>query len=199
MNNAKHFLSHLLLFKGNDYMFRIIIAVLLFSGSASVVSAKECSPLLDFELRTLNDKKKINLCEKYQGNVLLLVNTASKCGYTDQYDDLEKLYSEYKNKGLVVLGFPSNDFGGQEPGTEKQIRDFCRLTYGVKFPMFSKTKIKGDNAHPLYQKLYAESGEIPRWNFHKYLIDREGKLVASFPSALKPYSSQLISKIESSL
>ena len=161
------------------------------------VSAKECSPLLDFDVRSLNDKTIVNLCEAYQGKVILVVNTASKCAYTDQYEGLEKLYERYRENGLVVLGFPSNDYGGQEPGTESQIKTFCRLTYSVKFPMFEKTHARKDVADPLYRKLGELAGEYPQWNFHKYLIDRNGRLAGSYSSRVTPDS--LAGDIESLL
>ncbi len=161
--------------------------------------AKECSALLDFNVRTLSNNKQVNLCDEYQGKVILVVNTASKCVYTSQYDSLEKLYKQYQERGLVVLGFPSNDFGQQEPGTEKEIKDFCSVTYGVKFPMFSKTRVAYRNADPFYRKLAETSGTFPRWNFHKYLIDIEGKLVTNYQSAIDPLDPRVIDVIESEL
>jgi len=156
-------------------------------------------PLLDVVVRTLNGKEMVNLYKAYQGKVVLIVNTASKCGFTPQYDGLEKLYAKYKDRGLVVLGFPSNDFANQEPGSEKEIQQFCRLTYGVKFPMFAKTQVRKQNADPLYRRLGEAAGKYPSWNFHKYLIDRDGKLVASFSSFTRPDSKKLINSIESLL
>lgn len=156
-------------------------------------------PLLDVVVRTLNGKEEINLNSAYQGKVVLIVNTASKCGFTPQYDGLEKLYANYKDRGLVVLGFPSNDFANQEPGSEQEIQQFCRLTYGVQFPMFAKTQVRKQNADPLYRRLGELAGEYPAWNFHKYLINREGKLVASYSSFTSPDSEKLIKKIESLL
>jgi glutathione peroxidase len=161
--------------------------------------AKECSPLLNFNVRTLNNNQQVNLCDEYQGKVILVVNTASKCAYTSQYDSLEKLYQQYQERGLVVLGFPSNDFANQEPGTEKEIKDFCSVTYGVKFPMFSKTRVAYRNADPFYQKLAETSGTFPRWNFHKYLIDIEGKMVTNYQSAIDPLDPRVIDDIESEL
>ena len=161
--------------------------------------AKECSALLDFNVRTLSNNKQVNLCDEYQGKVILVVNTASKCVYTSQYDSLEKLYKQYQERGLVVLGFPSNDFANQEPGTEKEIKDFCTVTYGVKFPMFSKTRVASRNAGPFYQKLAETSGKFPQWNFHKYLIDIEGKLVTNYQSAIDPLDPRVIDVIESEL
>lgn len=156
-------------------------------------------PLDGVVVRTLNGKKLVNLQDTYKGKVLLIVNTASKCGYTPQYDGLEKLYAKYKRQGLVVLGFPSNDFANQEPGSEKQIQDFCRLTYGVKFPMFAKTRVRKFAADPLYQRLAAAAGEYPEWNFHKYLLDRNGNLAGSYTSDTRPDNESLNRKIESLL
>ena len=161
--------------------------------------AKDCSALLDVDVKTLNKERVLNLCDEYQGKVLLVVNTASKCAYTNQYESLEKLYKKYSDQGLVVLGFPSNDFGNQEPGTEKQIRDFCSVTYGVEFPMFSKTGVTKYNADPFYQKLAAASGVYPQWNFHKYLIGTDGELVSNYPSAIDPFSESIVKSIETEL
>lgn len=155
-----------------------------------------CPETLNFTKRTLAGDSEVNLCKEYLGKVVVVVNTASKCGYTYQYDGLEALYRKYKARGLVVIGFPSNDFGGQEPGTEKQIQAFCRLTYGVKFPMYEKTKTSRSNAGPIYKTLARLSGEYPQWNFHKYVLDRNGKLVASFNSKVEPQSTKIISTIE---
>ena len=156
-------------------------------------------PLLDVVVRTLNGKEEINLNSVYRGKVVLIVNTASKCGFTPQYDGLEKLYAKYKERGLVVLGFPSNDFANQEPGSEQEIQQFCRLTYGVQFPMFAKTQVRKQNADLLYQRLGEIAGEYPAWNFHKYLINRDGKLVASYSSFTSPDSEKLIKQIETLL
>ncbi len=137
----------------------------------------------------------------YKGKVLLVVNTASKCGYTPQYDGLQKLYESYKDKGLVVLGFPSNDFGGQEPGSAEEIRQFCQANYGVSFPMFAKTPVKGENKHPLYRFLTdaaPEKGEV-RWNFEKFLLDGEGRVLARFRSGVKPMDEEIIKVIDSAL
>jgi len=182
-----------------NYMYLLILFNLLLMTANSVVAAEknECPDTLSYSKRSLAGKETINLCKEYLGKVVVVVNTASKCGYTYQYDGLEALYRKYKDKGLVVIGFPSNDFGGQEPGTEKQIQDFCRLTYGVQFPMFEKTRVaKGSNVDPLYLKLASISGEYPQWNFHKYILDRNGKLVASFNSKVEPQGKKMISTIE---
>ena len=185
--------------KFNRLFLLIILVVLVASVMPSLVMADSkmaCPETLNFTKRTLAGNKDVNLCREYLGKVLVVVNTASKCGYTYQYEGLESLYRKYKNKGLVVIGFPSNDFGGQEPGTEKQIQSFCRLTYGVEFPMFEKTHVSRDNAEPIYKTLAKISGEYPQWNFHKYILDRNGKLVASFNSKVEPLSAKMISTIE---
>jgi glutathione peroxidase len=140
-----------------------------------------------------------DLGKEYDGKVLLIVNTASKCGNTPQYDGLEKLYAEYGDRGLVVLGFPSNDFFGQEPGTEEQIQEFCRLTYKVRFPMFEKVSVKEGDAHPFFDRLAAVAGTYPTWNFHKFLIGRDGKLVAEFSPRTQPYDEDLVASIEAAL
>lgn len=157
------------------------------------------SDLLNQDFRKLASEDEVNLCEAYEGKVVLVVNTASKCGNTPQYDGLEKLYSEYGEEGLVVLGFPSNDFLGQEPGTEEQIEEFCRLTYGVQFPMFEKTSVREGEAHPFFDALAAESGTYPTWNFHKFLIGRNGELITQFSPRTKPYNEDVVSAIESAL
>ncbi|MCW9047525.1 MAG: glutathione peroxidase [Gammaproteobacteria bacterium] len=177
---------------------RTILLIMAFFGNTQLY-ADDCSALLDVDVKTLNKNKVINLCDEYQGKVLLVVNTASKCAYTNQYDSLEKLYKKYQDKGLVVLGFPSNDFANQEPGTEKEIRDFCSVTYGVEFPMFSKTRVTQANAGPFYKKLAAASGSYPKWNFHKYLIGSDGLLVSSYPSAIDPLNRTIVDVIEAEL
>lgn len=165
----------------------------------TAVPAMAGKGLLDQNYRQLAGKTRVNLQAAYGGKVLLVVNTASKCGFTSQYEALEAMHSRYQAKGFAVVGFPSNDFMGQEPGTEKQIQEFCRLTYGVKFPMFEKVHVKGSDATPFYKRLAAETGESPGWNFHKYLIDRNGKVVASYGSRTKPTDPELVKKVESLL
>lgn len=171
-----------------------LAAALVMSGALADDHA-----LLNQDFRKLAGDETVNLANEYDGKVLLVVNTASKCGNTKQYDGLEKLYQEYGDDGLVVLGFPSNDFMGQEPGTEKEIQSFCRLTYGVKFPMFSKTSVKEKNAHPFFQQLAEVSGTYPTWNFHKYLIGRDGKLITEFSPRTKPYNEKVVAAIEAAL
>lgn len=154
-----------------------------------------CSPVLSHTFPRLQDEAPQNLCQ-YQGKVVLVVNTASYCGFTSQYDGLEKLYAKYKDRGLVVLGFPSNDFGQQEPGSNKEIADFCKNTYDVKFPMFAKSSVSGPNPNPLFKMLIAKTGTTPKWNFYKYLIDRNGKVVDSFGSLTQPNSNSITGEIE---
>lgn len=165
---------------------------------ASLTIASENS-LLDQDFRRLASDETVNLAEQYGGKVLLVVNTASKCGNTPQYEGLEKLYEEYGDDGLVVLGFPSNDFFGQEPGTEEEIQEFCRLTYKVKFPMFEKVTVKEGDAHPFFDQLAADAGTYPTWNFHKFLIGRDGKLITEFSPRTKPYNEKIIAEIEAAL
>ena len=174
----------------------VLLIGLALWGTVLANETQACPDTLNFTKKTLLGDESVNLCEKYLGKVVLVVNTASKCGYTYQYEGLEDLYKEYKDRGLVVLGFPSNDFGGQEPGSAKQIAAFCRLTYSVKFPMFEKTHAAKSNADPFYRSLGDLAGEYPGWNFHKYILDRNGKLVASFNSKVEPKSREILSTIE---
>ena len=154
-----------------------------------------CPASLSFTFPSLQDEAPQNLCQ-YQGKVILVVNTASYCGFTGQYDGLEKLFAQYKDKGFVVLGFPSNDFGKQEPGSNKEIADFCHNTYGVKFPMFAKTSVSGNDANPLFKLLIEKTNTKPRWNFYKYLIDRQGNVVEAYSSMTSPSSKTMTAQIE---
>jgi glutathione peroxidase len=145
--------------------------------------------IFDFKVKKSNDQE--SSLSEYQGKVLLIVNTASKCGLTPQYEALESLYKKYKDSGFVVLGFPCNQFGEQEPGTEKEIVEFCSLTYDITFPIFSKIDVNGDNTHPLYSFLKKSApgllgSEAIKWNFTKFLIDRQGKIVDRFAPTTKP-------------
>lgn len=152
--------------------------------------------VLDHRYRHLAGKETVALEDAYGGDVLLIVNTASKCGYTPQYEGLEALHAKLAPRGFAVLGFPSNDFMGQEPGSEEEIRDFCTLTYGVKFPMFEKVVVTGQEATPLYRELAAITGEEPGWNFHKYVVNRTGRVVASFGSKIKPDDPELLALLD---
>lgn len=166
------------------------------TGRAQQPANSTCSPLLDVKKRLLASKNEKHLCD-YQGKVILVVNTASKCGFTPQYEGLERLYAQYADQGLVVLGFPSNDFMGQEPGSEQEIASFCRLTYGVKFPMFAKTAVKRGTDDPFYQGLaQAADDTYPKWNFYKYLIDRNGQLVDVYSSMTKPEDEDLVETLQ---
>jgi glutathione peroxidase len=161
-------------------------------------SAAACPALLQHSFPRLQDEKPQNLCQ-YAGKVLLVVNTASKCGFTPQYEGLEALNAKYGPQGLVVLGFPSGDFGGQELKDSKEIADFCFNTYGVKFPMFSKSSVKGSAANPLYVQLIQATGKTPGWNFHKYLVGRDGKPLGSYGSNVTPTAPTLVAEIEKAL
>lgn len=174
------------------------LAAGMFSAPPAPAAAESCPKLLDHSFPTLLDEKPTSLCG-YAGKVVLVVNTASYCGFTPQYQGLEKLYDRYRARGLVVLGFPSNDFGAQEPGSAKQIAEFCEQTYGVRFPMFSKTVVSGGKAHPFYRALAQAGGQPPGWNFHKYLIDRRGATVSSYSSRVEPDDRRLVAQIEALL
>ena len=164
-------------------------------SAATPAKDTTCPAILNHSFNRLQDEAPQNLCQ-YTGKVVLVVNTASYCGFTSQYEGLEALYAKYQAKGLVVLGFPTNDFGKQEPGTNKEIADFCFNTYAVKFPMFSKTVVSGPQRNALYVQLVKDSGTTPKWNFYKYLIDRDGKVVDSYNSTTTPQSKSLVSAIE---
>jgi glutathione peroxidase len=174
--------------------FIIVVLAALVGARPSNATESPCPPILDHKLSSLQDES-VSLC-RFSGKVLLVVNTASECGYTPQYEGLEKLYRRYRDRDFVVLGFPANDFGGQEPGSNKDIAQFCRLNYGVTFPMFAKTSVVGTNANSLYRALAARTGTPPRWNFHKYLLDRAGQPVGVFESAVDPADSRITSQIE---
>ena len=163
----------------------------------TAASPAACPALLQQNFLRLQDEKPQSLCQ-YSGKVVVVVNTASFCGFTPQYQGLEALYAQYKERGLVVLGFPSNDFS-QETGSNKEIADFCENTFGVKFPMFTKTSVTGKDANPLFKQLATKTGTQPRWNFYKYVIARDGVSVVSFNSMVGPASRQFVSEIEKQL
>jgi glutathione peroxidase len=177
---------------------RFAAAVLLVSVSLVWPAAAQQPPSF-YDLKTMSlDGKPGNLAQ-YKGKVSLVVNVASKCGFTPQYEGLEKLQREMKGKGFNVLGFPSNDFGGQEPGSAQEIATFCKLTYDVTFPMFEKVvTMKGAGQSPVYAFLGA-SGKLPAWNFSKYLVDKQGKVVAFFPSEVTPEDPALRAAISKAL
>jgi glutathione peroxidase len=168
---------------------RLFLTSILILASTSAMAA--CPALLDRKVETIEEKTQ-SLCD-YGGKVLLVVNTASQCGFTPQYEGLEALYRKYRARGLVVLGFPSNDFGGQEPGSNKEIASFCVNQYAVDFPVFAKTALK---ENLFYRELAKTSGKAPRWNFHKYLVDRSGTQVLSFDTRIEPGDPKLAAAIE---
>jgi len=173
------------------------LALSLALPAAAASEEPEPSSVYAFEAKRLDGK--VESLGAYRGEVLLIVNTASRCGYTGQYAGLEALYERYRDRGFSVLGFPSNDFGNQEPGSEREIGAFCKANYGVEFPMFSKVVTKGDGAHPVYRYLRSlpePVGGPVRWNFQKYLVDRNGQVVARFESAVEPEDPKLVAELE---
>jgi glutathione peroxidase len=153
-----------------------------------------CPSVLNHKLNNL-DGKPMDLCE-FAGKVVLAVNTASYCGNTPQYKGLEAIYERFKDRGLIVVGFPANDFGAQEPGSNKEIREFCELTYGVKFPMVEKTSVVPGKANPVFAELTTMTNDAPEWNFHKYLLSRDGTQAFSYPARMLPESAEIVSRIE---
>jgi glutathione peroxidase len=178
------------------------VAAVLLSAQAGIAADKEAHSVLDFKVKDI-DGQEVDLA-KFKGDVLLIVNTASKCGLTPQYESLQSLHETYKDKGFQVLAFPANEFGQQEPGSDAEIKTFCKVNYDVSFPVFSKIVVKGEGIHPLYQFLTSEktnpgnAGVIP-WNFTKFLVDREGKVIARFEPKVTPDSPQVVKAIESAL
>jgi len=183
---------------------KVIKRLLLALGLTALIvtnsgyAENSCPSTLDFSKRYLASETTVRLCDEFRGQVLLIVNTASYCGFTPQFAGLEWLYEKYQNQGFSVLGFPSNDFF-QDPRKEEKVQEFCKLTYNVKFPMFEKSRVAKRHAEPFFQKLAEEVGQYPRWNFYKYLISREGKVVASYGSSVAPKSDELLRAIQSLL
>jgi glutathione peroxidase len=175
----------------------VLAAGLLPTGAAAQGAAAGCPAILQHTFPRLQDEKPQALCQ-YAGKVVLVVNTASFCGFTPQYKGLEALDSKYRSRGLVVLGFPSNDFA-QEAGSNKEIADFCESTFGVKFPMFAKSSVRGPDASPLFKQLAQLSGTTPKWNFYKYLIGRDGKVVDAYSSMTAPDDRAFVREIEKQL
>ena len=176
----------------NIVIYLIIIMFSFFNKSMS----ENSKTFFDFTINSINGDK-LNL-SIFKDKTILLVNVASKCGFTKQYGDLQKLYDDYKEKGLVVIGIPSNQFGGQEPGSEVEIKNFCETNFNINFPMTSKYEVKGDNAHPIYiwaKETYGKS-TVPKWNFHKILINKNGKVEDTFASFTRPLSNKIIKKLE---
>jgi glutathione peroxidase len=183
-------------------LFKATLFILMLNGAHSIAEnlkadnqgTGSCPAILNQNVLRLQDEKPQNLCQ-YSGRVVLIVNTASYCGFTPQYKGLEALYDKYKADGLVVLGFPSNDFS-QEPDSNQQIADFCENTFGVKFPMFTKTAVKGENASKLFKELSAATKTTPKWNFYKYLISRDGQKIKSFSSMTGPQDASFVKAVE---
>ena len=178
------------------------MSLLIARGDETKKEDKPVPSVLNFTMKSLSGDD-VNLAQ-YQGKVILMVNTASKCGFTPQYKDLEALYKQYQDKGFVILGFPANNFKNQEPGTDQQIAQFCEANYGVTFPMFSKIDVLGDSKAPLYHYLTEAStdpkfpGEV-QWNFEKFLISRDGQIVARYRSKVKPMSDDVVKAVETKL
>lgn len=172
-----------------------IIAAL--ACALSVTAHAACPPLLDFRVKDIDGQQQ-DLCA-HAGRVVLVVNTASECGFTPQYKGLQAVYEQYRARGLVVLGFPANDFFGQESGSEREIKQFCETEYAVDFPLFSKVSVKKGRAQPLHEALFRATGERPGWNFHKYLIARDGKTALSFGTRTEPDGPALRRAIEAAL
>jgi glutathione peroxidase len=177
-------------------LMRFLAACLLLAAAMNAEAAP-CTTLLSHKVSNILGETQ-DLCE-HAGKVVLVVNTASYCGFTRQYEGLEALHAKYAARGLVVMGFPSNDFGQQEPGDAKQIAELCFNTYGVKFPMFAKTVVKGAGRNVFYEQLAKATGAVPQWNFHKYLVARDAKTVRSFASEVEPGSAPLTQAIEAAL
>ena len=176
----------------------ILTGIIMFSFSEKA-EAKYDKLFFDLSIKSI-DNKVINLSD-FKGKIILLVNVASNCGFTKQYSDLQTLYEKYKEKGFIVLGVPSNQFGGQEPGTNKEIKNFCETNFNITFPITDKINVKGDDAHLLYKWAKENHGNstIPKWNFHKILINKEGKIQDTFNSFINPLSDKIIKQIELSL
>jgi len=178
----------------------IVGGLLMFGFTSAKAAEAQKGSAYDYSFTTLIGEKPLPLAQ-FKGKVMLIVNTASQCGLTKQYSGLQKLYDDYKDRGLVILGVPANDFGGQEPGSSEDIAHFCKLNYGVTFPMTAKQAVSGDKAHPFY--VWAKDtlgfGTAPKWNFHKYLVARHGSLIDHFNSTTAPDSERLIKAVEAAL
>ncbi len=175
---------------------------MLSSSASNMKTEVTAKSIYEFKVTDINGKE-VKL-KKYKNKIIMFVNTASKCGYTPQYEGLQKIYDKYKDQGFVILGFPANNFGGQEPGSNEEIKEFCTLKYKVSFPMFAKISVKGDDQHPLYQYLTSEktdpkfAGEIT-WNFNKFLVNEKGEIIARFSSKETPESNEVTTAIENAL
>ncbi len=175
-----------------------IILITSLTISVSSHAMTDCPDVLKHIKRKLNSQETVNLCESYNGSAVLFVNTASKCGFTPQFEGLEKLYSEFKDQGLVILGFPSHSFN-QEHADEAQTAELCELTYGVNFPMFETVSVKGDDADPLFAQLKRKTGKEPKWNFNKFLMNKSGDIFTHYGSSVKPSDEEFRSDIKNAL
>ncbi len=176
---------------------KIILVLSMFFSWGNAVAKEQTA--YDFEF--IDNSGESFPLNQFKGKVLLVVNTASQCGFTSQYEGLEELWKSYQDKGLMIIAVPSNDFGGQEPGTDKEIKEFCENTYKITFPIMSKAKVKGDDAHPFYKWAANKAGVFgkPKWNFHKYFIGKDGDLLEWFASPTSPTDSRIISLLDSVL
>jgi glutathione peroxidase len=176
----------------------LLLTLALLAGTpAAQAACAPGSPLNTSAKRLLGPTEQ--LCETYGGKVVLVVNTASQCGFTPQYEGLEKLWKTYKDRGLVVLGFPSDQFAGQELDSDEEIQKFCKLNFGVSFPMFTRSEVRGSGANPLFAALIQQTDEAPKWNFYKYLIGRDGRPIEVYSSRTKPQDPNLVKAIEAAL
>ena len=194
MKNRKNRTANGLMFAVAALLALTVTAPALAADPAATQAAAGCPALLQHTFNRLQTGEPQSLCQ-FQGKVLLVVNTASYCGYTHQYEGLEAMYRKYKDRGLVIVGFPSNDFS-QEPGSNKEVAEFCRTTYGVDFPQFEKSSVAHLSANPLYTELAKQTGKKPSWNFYKFVVDRGGKPVATFASSTAPDNADLVALIE---
>lgn len=177
----------------------LLMFLVISPGGSPQMKQSADSPFYHFTMKTIDGKDQP--LSFYKGKVLLVVNVASQCGYTPQYKDLEATYRKYRDRGLAILAFPANNFGGQEPGTNEEIKEFCKTSYDVTFDLFSKISVKGEDQHPLYKYLTADTqfkGDV-KWNFQKYLLDRHGKVVAMYLSRVKPTDNEVVQELESLL
>lgn len=179
---------------------KVLISAVALAASlmAAPALANQCGEILGHSMQQLNTRESVDLCDSFKGKTLLVVNTASKCGFTKQFEGLEALYQQYKDKGLVVLGFPSDSFMQEYDDAEKTA-EVCYLTYGVKFPMFASSKVRGDEANPVFKALIAKTGESPSWNFNKYLVSSDEQTVKHFGSRTAPDDKDFIAELEKML
>ena len=175
---------------------KVLLIVMIFSFISSNINANYNKLAYEFSFKDL-DGSELSL-SKFKNKVIVIINVASQCGFTNQYEDMQKIWQKYQSKGLIIIGVPSNDFGNQEPGNNKEIKNFCESKFGISFPMTEKIVVKGDNAHPFYLWAKENHGKsaVPKWNFHKIIINKEGKIAETFSSITNPSSNKFIKTIE---